>query len=208
MQFINHIVAGFHITGSFMMWMILVLALLVTGFCVERIWYLYFKCGTNRGAFMSGISKYIKAGDFDKAIKYASSVSTPLSKVVLAVLQNRGKGRKASSKAVDEVFLSEAPKISARIGLLSMFANLATLVGLSATVYGVMVDFDAIANVPVAQRAAALAAGISIALSGTLFGLLVAIPALFISGFLASKADALVEEMDEKSTKLINLVEE
>jgi biopolymer transport protein ExbB len=208
MQFVNHIVAGFHITGSFMMWIILIMALLTVGFIVERVWYLYLKCGTNRGAFMSGISKYIKAGDFEKAIKYASTVSTPLSRTVLAVLQNRGKGRKATAKAVDEVFLSEAPKITARIGLLSMFANLATLVGLSATVYGVMVDFDAIANVPVAQRAAALAAGISIALSGTLFGLLVAIPALFVSGFLAAKADALIEEMDEKSTKLMNLVEE
>ena len=208
MSFINHIVAGFHITGSVLMWVILVMALLTVGFCVERVWYLYFKCGTNRGAFMSGISKYIKAGDFEKAIKYASSVSTPLARVVLAVLQNHGKGRKASSKAVDEVFLSEAPKITVRIGLLSMFANLATLVGLSATVYGVMVDFDAIANVPVAQRAAALAAGISIALSGTLFGLLVAIPALFVSGFLAAKADNLIEEMDEKSTKLMNLMEE
>jgi biopolymer transport protein ExbB len=208
MQFLNHVVAGFQVTGSFMMWMILIVMLITLGFCLERVWYIYFKCGTNRGAFMSGISKYIKAGDFEKAVKYASSVSTPLAKVVLAVLQNRGKGRKAASKAVDEVFLSEAPKIHARIPLLSMFANLATLIGLSATVYGVMVDFDAIANVPVAQRAQALAAGISIALSGTLFGLMVAIPALFVSGFLASKADALIEEMDEKSTKLMNLVEE
>ena len=74
--------------------------------------------------------------------------------------------------------------------------------------YGVMVDFDAIANVPVAQRAQALAAGISIALSGTLFGLLVAIPALFVSGFLAAKADTIIEEMDEKTTKLMNLIEE
>jgi biopolymer transport protein ExbB len=208
MAFINHIVAGFHITGSFMMWGILIIALITVGFCVERIWYLYVKCGTNRGTFMSGISRYIKAGDFEKAIKYASSVSTPLAKTILAVLSNRGKGRKAASKAVDEVFLSEAPKITQRIALLSMFANLATLVGLSATVYGVMVDFDAIANVPVAQRAQALAAGISIALSGTLFGLMVAIPALFVSGFLAAKADALIEEMDEKSTKLMNIIEE
>jgi biopolymer transport protein ExbB len=208
MAFINHIVAGFHITGSFMMWGILIIALITVGFCVERIWYLYVKCGTNRGTFMSGISRYIKAGDFEKAIKYASSVSTPLAKTILAVLSNRGKGRKAASKAVDEVFLSEAPKITQRIALLSMFANLATLVGLSATVYGVMVDFDAIANVPVAQRAQALAAGISIALSGTLFGLMVAIPALFVSGFLAAKADSLIEEMDEKSTKLMNIIEE
>jgi biopolymer transport protein ExbB len=208
MQFLNHVVAGFQVTGSFMMWGILLALLVTLGLIFERVWYLYFKCGTNRSAFMAGISKYIKAGDFEKAIKYASSVSTPLARVILAVLQNRGKGRKAASKALDEVFLSETPKITTRIPLLSMFANLATLIGLSATVYGVMVDFDAIANVPVAQRAQALAAGISIALSGTLFGLMVAIPALAVAGFLAAKADGLIEEMDEKSTKLMNIIEE
>jgi Biopolymer transport proteins len=208
MQFLNFLIAGFHITGSFMMWGILFTGLVAIGLIIERIWYLFVKCGTNRSAFMSGVSKYIKAGDYEKAIKFASSVTTPLAKVVLAVLQNRGKGRKNVSKAVDEVFLTEAPKITKIIPLLSMFANLATLIGLSATVYGVMVDFDAIANVPVAQRAQALASGISIALSGTLFGLMVAIPCLFIAGFLAARADGIVEEMDEKSTKLMNLVEE
>jgi len=208
MTFFNHIVAGFQITGSFMMWGILIVGLITLGFCIERIWYLYFKCGRGRAAFMDSIARFIKANDFDKAIKLASAQTFPLAKVILAVLQNRGQGRKAVTKAVDEVFLTEAPLITKRIALLSMFANLATLLGLSATVYGVMVDFDAIANVPVAQRAQALAAGISIALSGTLFGLMVAIPALFVSGFLAAKADVLIEEMDEKSTKLMNLVEE
>jgi biopolymer transport protein ExbB len=208
MSFLNHIVAGFQITGSFMMWGILIVGLITIGFCVERIWYLYFKCSSGRAAFMESIARFIKANDFDKAIKLASAQTTPLAKSILAVLKNRGQGRKAVTKAVDEVFLSEAPLITKRIALLSMFANLATLLGLSATVYGVMVDFDAIANVPVAQRAQALAAGISIALSGTLFGLMVAIPALFVSGFLAAKADTLIEEMDEKSTKLMNLVEE
>ncbi|MGB7567403.1 MAG: MotA/TolQ/ExbB proton channel family protein [Chitinivibrionales bacterium] len=208
MQFLNFLIAGFHITGSFMMWGILLVGLIAIGLIIERVWYLFVKCGTNRGVFMSGVSKYIKAGDYEKAIKFASSVTTPLAKVVLAVLQNRGKGRKNVSKAVDEIFLTEAPKITRIIPLLSMFANLATLIGLSATVYGVMVDFDAIANVPVAQRAQALASGISIALSGTLFGLMVAIPCLFIAGFLAARADGIVEEMDEKSTKLMNLVEE
>jgi biopolymer transport protein ExbB len=208
MQFLNFLIAGFHITGSFMMWGILLTGLVAIGLIIERVWYLFVKCGTNRGAFMSGVSKYIKAGDYEKAIKFASSVTTPLAKVVLAVLQNRGKGRKNVGKAVDEIFLTETPKITRIIPLLSMFANLATLIGLSATVYGVMVDFDAIANVPVAQRAQALASGISIALSGTLFGLMVAIPCLFIAGFLAARADGIVEEMDEKSTKLMNLVEE
>ena len=89
MQFLNFLIAGFHITGSFMMWGILLTGLIAVGLVIERVWYLFVKCGTNRGAFMSGVSKYIKAGDYEKAIKFASSVTTPLAKVVLAVLQNR-----------------------------------------------------------------------------------------------------------------------
>jgi len=46
------------------------------------------------------VSKYIKAGDYEKAIKFASSVTTPLAKVVWLFLQNRGKGRKNVGKAV------------------------------------------------------------------------------------------------------------
>ena len=71
-----------------------------------------------------------------------------------------------------------------------------------------MMAFDAIANVPAAQRAQALATGISVAMSTTLFGLIVAVPTILIQGILAGKSDRVVEEMDEKTAKLINLIEE
>jgi biopolymer transport protein ExbB/TolQ len=45
-------------------------------------------------------------------------------------------------------------------------------------------------------------------MSTTLFGLLVALPSLLAQGFLAGKSDKVMEEMDEKTAKLINLVEE
>lgn len=208
MNVLKFIIEGFHITGSFMMWMILLLGFAALAITIERAWYLYVRCGVSSSSFMSGISKYLKAGDYAKAVQYAASMNTPLAKGVLAVLQNRGKGPKAAKKALDEVFVTESPKITRFIGYLNIFANLVTLVGLSGTVYGVMVDFDAIANVPVAQRAAALAAGIAIALSATLFALLVAIPSLLAGGILGAKADRIVEEMDEKTMKLMNMIEE
>jgi biopolymer transport protein ExbB/TolQ len=94
------------------------------------------------------------------------------------------------------------------IPLLPTLANLATLLGLAGTIYGLMLAFDAIANVPAAQRAQALATGISVAMSTTLWGLIIAIPTILVHGFLASRADRIMEEMDEKTAKLINLVEE
>ncbi len=207
MQFFKFIIDGFISPGSWSMWAILFLGCGAVGLAIERAWYLFIKCGTGGGSFMSGISKYLKAGEYEKAIKYASSQSTPLAKGVTAILQNRGKGSKAVQKSVDEVFLTEAPKVSRNLPFLPTFANLATLVGLLGTIYGLMIAFDAIANVPAAQRAQALATGISVAMSSTLWGLVVAIPTLLIHGLLASKSDRTLEELDEKTSKLINLVE-
>ena len=45
-------------------------------------------------------------------------------------------------------------------------------------------------------------------MSTTLFGLIWAIFTLFVHGLIAGKADKIIEEMDEKTAKLINLVEE
>ena len=205
---VKFIVDGFVSPGSIYMWLILFIGFGILGLVGERAWFLFMKCGTSTAAFMSSISKYLKSGDFEKAIKFSSTVQTPLAKGILAVLQNRGKGSKQVAKAVDEVFLSEAPKIGRNIPLLPTLANLATLLGLAGTIYGLMLAFDAIANVPAAQRAQALATGISVAMSTTLWGLFAAIPTLLIHGIVANKADRVVEELDEKTAKFINLVEE
>jgi biopolymer transport protein ExbB len=202
------ILVGFLTSGSFAMWLILITGFVIIGLLIERGWYLYVKCGSNTNSFMTGLSKYLKAGDYEKASKYASSLMTPLAKATAAILQNRGKSSKIVQKSVDEVFLTETPKISRNINLLNILANIATLLGLLGTIYGLMMAFDAIANVPAAQRAQALASGISCAMSTTLFGLLVAIPTLVIQGIYAQRSDKVVEEMDEKTTKLINLIEE
>jgi len=207
MQLYKFVLDGFLTSGSWCMWIILFLLFGGMGLIAERLWYLFLKCGSSTGAFMSGVSKYLKAGEYEKAIKYASSQNTPLAKGVTAILNNRGRGSKAVQKSVDEVFLTEAPKITRFIPLIPTIANLSTLMGLMGTIYGLMLAFDAIANVPAAQRAQALATGISVAMSSTLWGLLCAVPMLLLHGVIVMKSDGILQELDEKAAKLINLVE-
>jgi len=207
MQLYKFVLDGFLTSGSWVMWMIMFMLWAGVGVVAERVWFLFFTCGMGSGNFMSGVSKYLKTGEYEKAVKYASAQKTPLARSVVAILQNRGRGAKAVQKAVDEVFLTEAPKITRNLALIPVFANLATLIGLMGTIYGLMLCFDAVANVPVAQRAQALASGISMAMSSTLWGLLVAIPLITVHSVIAAKSDGVVQELDEKSTKLINLIE-
>lgn len=207
-QYYKFILDGFISPGSFCMWGILFMLALSVGVIIERAFYLFVKCGSNSSSFMMGISRYLKSGDYEKAIKYASSNETPLGRAVSAILKNRGKSTKVVQKSVDEVFLAEAPKVTRNIAIINVFANLATMLGLLGTIYGLMMCFDAIANVPAAQRAQALATGISVAMATTLWGLTVAVPSLLMQGIIATKSEKVLEELDEKTTKLINLMEE
>lgn len=208
MGFIKFIVAGFQSTGSVMQWAILVCMCAGFGLILERVWYLFIRCGRSSSGFMAGVGKYIKQGDYAKALQYAKGVSTPLAKTVAAILENRGKGPKVINRAVEEILLTETPKVQRNLAFMAVIANIATLLGLMGTIYGLMVAFDAIANVPAAQRAAALANGIAFAMSTTLFGLITAVPILLLQGLLIRKSDKIIEEIDEKTTKLTNIVEE
>ena len=190
------------------MWVILIVAMIGIAITAERAYYLLLKCGTGRGRFMGDLLKIIKTGDYQKAVRYAAGHESPLAKIIMVILQSKDKGEKAMNKAVDEVFLTETPRIQRYTPLLTVTANIATLVGLLGTIFGLILAFDAVANVPAAQRAQALATGIAVAMSTTAFGLTVAIPCLFAQGVLSAQTERIVEEMDEKSAKLINILTE
>jgi biopolymer transport protein ExbB len=206
-DFVNFVTAGFRGSGGPIMMLLIVLLFAGFAFMAERIHYLYIHCGGSSKGFMAGVAKYIKGGEYDKALKYASSLKTPLAKTIAAILENRGKGLKSVQRSVDEVYLTEAPRVSRFLGFLQVFANIAVLIGLLGTIYGFMEAFDALANVPAAQRAQALAASISVVMSSTLWGLFVAIVNILGHAILSTRADHILEELDEKSTKLINMVE-
>ncbi len=205
---IKALVQGFQGPGGWSMWVITILAMLGLAVVVERFYYLFIKCGFSRGRFMEDLFKILKTGDTTRALKYAGASEMPLAKVMVSILSNKDKGTDAMNKAVDEVFLAENPKILRYTPQIVMFANVATLLGLLGTIYGLILAFDAVANVPAAQRAQALATGISVAMATTFFGLVVGIPLMFIHGIYSAQTDRILEEMDEKSAKMTNILSE
>lgn len=207
--FINFIVVGFKPEngGTWCQVWILLMGLTGLGFIIERIVYLYFKAGNTKD-FMISLQRFAKTAEWEKAQKFAESKpDMPLAKAVAAIIRNRDAGSKKVQKAIDEVFLSDAPNITKNISIISMFANTATMVGLMGTIFGLMMSFDAVANAPAAQRATELAKGISMSMSTTLFGLTNAIPLIIIQGAIANQSDKVLADLDEKTSKLVNLIE-
>lgn len=198
---------GFSGPGSSYMWVLLLIAFIAIAIAVWRAAVIA-KCSMGRGIFLRDIAHTIKSGDMTKAANVASAAQFPIAKVFAAILQKADKGEKAMNRAADEVFLTETPRLQRVTPLLVTVANIATLTGLLGTIFGLILAFDAVANVPAAQRAQALATGIAVAMNTTFFGLVIAIPTLFVHGALSSQTDKLVEEMDEKAAKLVNILVE
>ena len=200
------ILKGFQGEGKFYMSVIMCLGIISLAIIAERFYYIYVKSSAGRANFMRNIAQLLQTGRVAEAGHLAASQNFPLAKIISAVLQNKAKGQSAIEKAVDEVYLTEAPRINRYLNLLPAFANIAMLCGLLGTIFGLILAFDAVANLPAAQRPQALANGISIVMVNTWTGLATAIPILLLHGLLAMQSERLQEEMEEKAVKVMNLL--
>ena len=96
------------------------------------------------------------------------------------------------------------PKLEKRTHYLATFANLATLLGLLGTVSGLIHAFSAVATVNPAEKANLLSASISEAMNCTAFGLMAAVPLLFLHAFLQTKTTELIDSLESASVKFMN----
>ena len=93
-------------------------------------------------------------------------------------------------------------------GFLAMISNVATLIGLMGTIYGLIAAFRSVSapGIDASEKSRMLAAGIAVAMNTTLTGLLIAVPAILIYTFLHNKTVKIIDEIDEHTVKLINLI--
>lgn len=100
----------------------------------------------------------------------------------------------AFAAALERGFQEETQKINSWMVFLTMAITGAPFLGLLGTVWGVMSTFAAMAEAGEASIMA-IAPGVASALATTVFGLIVAIPALFIYNYLATKIRNLTSEI-------------
>jgi biopolymer transport protein ExbB/TolQ len=199
--------------GSFFMWGISIVGLFAIAISLERIWYVMVRSNINANKFMLEIRKYVTSGNIKKAITLCETgKEKALAYVVLQglkkVLESESLDFRSIQNAVDEGTLEVIPKLQMRVSYLSMIANVATLMGLMGTIYGLILSFDAVSGeaIPEKDKPRALAQGISTAMNTTIFGLSVAIPTLIFYTMLQNQTTRIIDELDEHLVKLINLI--
>jgi biopolymer transport protein ExbB/TolQ len=126
--------------------------------------------------------------------------------VIKAGLTRANKGKDEIENAVDEEVLRLTPLITKRLTWLPGLASLATMLGLLGTIIGMIEAFEAVAHAAPDQKQTALANAIAIAMNTTAFGLIVAIPTLFIAMMLSTLVKKILDEIEEYSLRIVNML--
>ena len=200
-------------SGWLFMWALLLTGAFMVAIAIERSYYIWVKSNLDSTKFMGEIRRLIKARKYKGALELCEAASDKaLAKVVGAgirkVAESDDVDFRAIQNSVDEGTLEVIPKLQERTNVLAMIGNVATLVGLMGTIYGLILAFSAVssAGFDAAQKSAFLAAGISTAMNTTLMGLMIAIPAIVTYNFINNKTVKIIDDIDEHTVKLINLL--
>jgi biopolymer transport protein ExbB len=200
-------IVDFFVRGGVFMYPILFVAAVATAIAVERYVTLTRLSIKNRAAW-SGIEPALTEGDFDKAREVTAKDETAVAQLMAVGLARQGAVRRVDDveKAMRTNLMELIPRLEKRTHYLGTFANLATLLGLLGTVSGLIHAFTAVATANPAEKANLLAASISEAMNCTAFGLMVAVPLLFIHAFLQTKTADLISGLETAAMKFLTIL--
>ena len=162
--------------GSAMIW--LLLALSVANIVMIALAF----TGTARRTALpadegSGLRDLLASGRYQDAIQRAGRGESDLERAVARALDHAPQGAEAMQRAAEETADELLATRLRGLEPLNILGQVAPMIGLFGTVYGMIVAFQTIASTGGAADPVLLAGGIGTALVTTFWGLLIAIPA-------------------------------
>ena len=192
--------------GGPLMWVLSALSVLTLA------WMLYLLFTQRRGAIaplsqVSDISKALEKGDADEACRLAERRPSAFGRLVLAGLSARMVTPEGKDSKVGAAIETEGTHIAERLNMsvdyLADAAAIAPLVGLLGTVLGMFQTFHGISSgLQVNVRFQVLSAGVSQAIITTVFGLVVAIPALAAYSYFRRRASKRIAQLESLAVDL------
>ena len=125
-----------------------------------------------------------------------------IAEVVQAGLGQREFGYPAVEKAMEDASQEHAHRLLRRVDHLGLIGNLAPMLGLLGTVYGLVLAFGEIAQTDGSADVGQLAQGIYTALGTTVLGLVVAIPALACYAIFRGRIENIANDVNHQAEKL------
>lgn len=156
--------------------------------------------------FVEDFEDSLKDRKYQDAYDLARTNPSLVARVVTAglVRLSAGGSYPQALESMQEVGEDESMKLDHRLSYLAMLANIATMVGLLGTVWGMVSAFLVIASSDTSPKPSELAKGVSQALVTTVWGLLQAIPAIVAHTILKNRYARLMLEVGIVAERLMS----
>ena len=200
-------VIDFFQDGGVFMYPIMVVLAIGLAIAIER--YLYLSViKRNNKKLLKTLLPLLQSGDFQGAFSQVSKSNQAISRMLGQGLtrMKTASNQDEIETAMEESMMETIPQIEKRTHYLAMFANIATLLGLLGTIIGLIKAFTAVAAVDPALKGEILSTSISVAMNTTAFGLMTAIPLLFIYTVLQTKTTEIIDSLEMATVKFLNLM--
>ncbi len=183
-------------------WPLLAASVIALALIFERLYSLRQSVVAPPGLVDQVLAEYRQTGATHELL-LKTAQRAPLGRLLAAGLANVKSPRPVMKEAIEEVGRVVIHELERFLTTLGTIAAMAPLMGLFGTVVGMIEIFGS--QTAAGTNPIQLAHGISIALYNTAFGLVVAIPAMIFYRHFRAKVDALVVEMEQQATKLVDL---
>lgn len=203
----DQFMAAFKHNPTFMVMNMCVSAIVLT-VTIERFYFQASRYKVNSHEFFAQIKKLVSAGNIDRAIKLCEASDYPVLQLVKAGLTHSNKGPDEIDAALSEKLSELKPEAEKRIGSLWSLANIATLIGLLGTVFGLIATFAAIAapGLSGADKQAMLANGIAEAMYNTAIGLGIAVFCMAVHMVLHTRSKSIQHDLESVMERTFNLL--
>jgi biopolymer transport protein ExbB len=183
---------------------LLLCSILSVVFILERGVYYWLNI-KNPAQFVLNVKQTIAAKDLPGAIRLCEENPSPVSRVILAALQNAHETLENLNILLSSLIKQEELNLERFLAILGTLGNTAPFIGLFGTVVGIIKAFQSL-NAAATATPNIVAGGIAEALIATAAGLFVAIPAVVFYNFYLSKVRKTVTDLEAAVEQVLFLL--
>lgn len=190
--------------GPGFMGIVLLCLILGLAIAIERIIFLNLST-SNSKKLTQNVEEALASGGVEAAKEVCRNTKGPVASIFYQGLDRADEDIDAAEKAVVAYGGVQMGQLEKNVSWISLFIALAPMLGFMGTVIGMINAFDKIEAAGDMQPSL-VAGGIKIALLTTVFGLIVAIILQIFYNYIIAKIDSIVNDMEDASISLMDLL--
>lgn len=190
--------------GPEFMGIVLLSLILGLAVAIERLIYLHLAT-TNSKKLLANVEDALKNGGVEAAKEVCRNTPGPVASIFYQGLDRSHEGIDMVEKSVISYGGVQMGQLEKNVSWIALFIAIAPMLGFMGTVIGMILAFEKISQAG-GLDASLIAGDIQVALLTTVFGLVVAIILQIFYNYIIAKIDAIVNDMEDASISLIDLL--